>query len=193
MMCNPLTKPHSFNFLHRPSVAISEAFLLSVLSFFLVGMENNSGWAFFYFWLLFTFVTMAGTAISRCLAYSLPSPDMAQSLGPAALLLFILSACYSPQYSQLPTWLRWLAWLSPCAYVYEGTLVSEIAFRDVGNVNGIVYSQKVLGIPRIPFDETSTTLGSVTGLLAFDAYMLIFITIAFEIIGCIILHKSQTW
>ena len=71
--------------------------------------------------------------------------------------------------------------------------MSETAFRGVGNVNGIVYSQKVLGIPRIPFDETSTTLGSVTGLLAFDAYMLFFITIAFEIIGCILLHKSQTW
>ena len=67
------------------------------------------------------------------------------------------------------------------------------AFRDVGNVNGIIYTQKVLGIPRISFDETSTTLGSISGLLAFDAYMLIIITIAFEVIGCILLHKSQKW
>ena len=101
-------------------IAAAEAFFLSVLSFFLVGMSNNGGWGFFYFWLL-----LSGTAVSRCLAYSLPTNDMAQSLGPAALLFFVLSCCYSPQYEQLPSWLRWLAWLSPCAYCYEGIIVAE--------------------------------------------------------------------
>ena len=175
------------------AVAISEAFLLSVLSFFTVGMENNNGWGFFYFWLMFTLVTMSGTAISRILAYSLPSPDMAQTLGPAALLLFILSACYSPQYDQLPVWLRWLAWISPCAYTYEGVLVSETAFRSVGNMSGIAYSEKILGIPRLPFDSAPPGLDSPGGILAFDAYMLVFITVVLEMIGCVILHQSQKW
>ncbi|KAL7552807.1 hypothetical protein ACHAWF_016063 [Thalassiosira exigua] len=116
-------------------VAVGEAFLLCVLSFFAVGMSGNGGWGFFYFWLQFTLVTMSGTAVSRCLAYSLPTPDMAQSLGPAALLLFILSACYSPQYLDLPSWLRWLAWISPCAYCYESVIVTEAERRTVGNVD----------------------------------------------------------
>ena len=175
------------------AVAISEAFLLSVLSFFTVGMENNNGWGFFYFWLMFTLVTMSGTAISRILAYSLPSPDMAQTLGPAALLLFILSACYSPQYDQLPVWLQWLAWISPCAYTYEGVLVSETAFRSVGNMSGIAYSEKILGIPRLPFDSAPPGLDSPGGILSFDAYMLVFITVVLEMIGCVILHQSQKW
>ena len=132
-------------------VAISEAFLLCVLSFSMVGMEGNGGWGFFYFWMMFTLVAMAGTAVARCLAYSLPTTDMAQSLGPAALLLFILSACYSPQYNHLPSWLRWLAWLSPCAYCYEGVLVAETAWRDVGKVSGVVFAETIFGIPRVPF------------------------------------------
>lgn len=160
-----------------------------VLSFFAVGMSNNGGWAFFYFWLQFTLVTMSGTAVSRCLAYSLPTADMAQSLGPAALLLCVLAACYSPQYLDLPGWLRWLAWISPCAYCFEGIIVSETAWRSVGNMNGVLYAQKVFGIPRIPFNSAPSALGSPGSLLAFDAYMLIAITLAFEVLGCILLHQ----
>lgn len=52
-----------------------------VLSFFAVGMSNTGGWGFFYFWLLFSTLTLCGTAVSRVLAYSLPTIDMAQSLG----------------------------------------------------------------------------------------------------------------
>jgi hypothetical protein len=55
------------------SVAACEAFLLCVLSFFAVGMSSNGGWGIFYFWMMFTFLSMSGTAISRCLAYSLPT------------------------------------------------------------------------------------------------------------------------
>ena len=199
-------------------VAICEAFLLCVLSFFAVGMSNNGGWAFFYFFLEFVLISMAGTAVSRCLAYSLPTPDgkfppclesyvccvtllikptclftVAQSLGPAALLLFVMSACYSPTYRELPAWLRWLAWLSPCAYTYEGVIVAETAWRDVGNVNGQEYAQRVFGIPRVPFDAAPPVLSTPGGVIAFDAYMLLFLTIAFELIGCILLHKSQKW
>lgn len=142
---------------------------------------------------MFTLVTMSGTAVSRCLAYSLPTTDMAQSLGPAALLLFILSACYSPQYLDLPSWLRWLAWISPCAYCYEGVIVSETAWRTVGNTNGQVFAQAVLGIPRVAFDAAPSALSNPGGVIAFDVYMLICLTIVLEVIGCCLLHQSQKW
>lgn len=118
---------------------------------------------------------------------------VAQSLGPAALLLFILSACYSPTYEELPEWLRWLAWLSPCAYTYEGVIVTETAWRDVGNINGQSFAQIVFGIPRVPFDTAPSALSTPGGIIAFDAYMLVFLTTVFELVGCILLHKSQSW
>lgn len=36
-------------------------------------------------------------------------------------------------------------------------------------------------------------LGTPSQLIAFDAYMLVFIIVAFEVIGCSLLHLSQKW
>lgn len=113
-----------------------------------------------------------------------------------ALLLFVLSSCYSPTYLDLPSWLRWLAWLSPCAYCYEGIIVSETAFRSVGNYeNGQSFAQEYLGIPRIAFGTPNATpaLSTPGGVLAFDAYMLLCLTLIFDAIACTLLHRSQSW
>lgn len=110
-----------------------------------------------------------------------------------ALLLFVLSCCYSPTYLELPSWLRWLAWISPCAYCYEGIIVSETAFRSVGNVSGQSFAQEYLGIPRVAFGNAPPTLSTPGGVLAFDAYMLLCLTLIFDLIACTLLHKSQNW
>jgi len=132
-------------------VALVEAFLLSVLSFFAVGMNNHRGWGFLYFWLQSSLISLNGTSVARMLAYGLPTESVAQTLGPAFLLLFILATGYSPQYKQLPLWLRWVAWLSPCAYTYEGVIVNEVFERSVGDFSGFYYAQTALGIPRIHY------------------------------------------
>lgn len=161
-------------------VALAEAFFLCVLSFFAVGMNHVEAWQFFYFWLEFSLLTLNGLSISRVLAFSLPANDVAQTLGPAVLLLFILSTGNAPQYLQLPVWLRWLSWISPCAYAYEGVLINEVFGRDVGNQSGIVYAQEQLGIPRIPYTTAASGLSSEGLVMAFDAYMLIIITAFFD-------------
>lgn len=71
------------------SVAMCEAFLLCVLSFFAVGMSG--GWAFVYFWLMFTLLCMSGTAVSRCLAYSLPTNgELTQHYSFVSLMLILI-------------------------------------------------------------------------------------------------------
>ena len=174
-----------------------EAFFHCVLSYFLVGMNGNGGWGFFYFWALFALLTMCGASISRILAYSLPSPDVAQNLGPAVLLLFIMGACFSPQYKDLPSWLRWVAWISPTAYCYEGVIVAEVAGRNVqtesGAMSGSMWAQQNLGIPRIPYSTAPSGLSNEGLIMAFDIYMLIILTVVFEVIGCCMLHHSQKW
>eukprot|EP00978_Attheya_sp_CCMP212_P023184 scaffold70400_cov54-Attheya_sp.AAC.2 len=175
------------------SVALPEAFFLSVCSFFAVGMNSHGAWGFFYFWGMFSLAAQCGTAISRILAYSFSSKDVAQSLGPAVLLLFILGAGYSPQYLQLPSWLRWLAWISPCAYCYEGVMINEMMGRNVGDINGSVWAQDNLGIPRIPYESAPSGMNTEGLLMGFDAYMLVILTIVFDVWGCVLLHHSQKW
>lgn len=158
-----------------------ETFLLSILSYFAVGMSNHDWWSFFYFWAMFALVTLNGSATSRILAYSLPTPDIASSLGSAASLFFVLGAGNSPQYGQLPSWLKWIGWISPCAYCYEGVMVNELLNRTVDSRSGSDFGQQALGIPRIPYEDASiTALSTERQVMAFDAYMLIVLFVFFE-------------
>jgi len=143
-------------------------------------MNNHDGWGFLYFWLLFSLVALNGTAISRILAFSLPTVDVAQTLGPAALLIVILTTGYSPQYLELPTWLRWLSWVSPCAYCYEALIVNEVYHRFVGEISGVVFADRELNIPRIPYMEAPPGMNSEGALMSFDLYILIALTLVFE-------------
>lgn len=136
---------------------------------------------------------MCGTAVSRMLAYSLPTPDMAQNLGPAILLLFVMGACYAPQYLALPIWLRWLGWISPCAYCLEGTIVAEVYGRTVNGIPGSQWAYDNLGLPRVAYASAPAGLATEGAVMAFDAYMLFILTLVFEIAGCCLLHHSQKW
>lgn len=71
--------------------------------------------------------------------------------------------------------------------------MSETAFRNVGNISGQIFAQEALGIPRVPFGEATPALSTPFGLLAFDAYMLLCLTIVLDLIACILLHRSQGW
>ena len=128
--------------------------------------------------------------------------DAAQSLGPAFLMLFILTTGQSPQYRDVPVWLRWLAWISPTAYAYEGSLVNELNGRtvlvtsltgDTEEVVGSVYGEQALGIPRIPYNQAPAALSTESGVIAFDIYMLIVLWVAFEIFGFFLLCFSRRW
>ena len=60
-------------------------------------------------------------------------------------------------------------------------------------MDGQFYAQSFFGIPRVAWAEAPFALSTPGGVFAFDAYMLIILTVVFEIIGCILLHKSQGW
>lgn len=110
-----------------------------------------------------------------------------------SIIAYISAFFFCTEYLELPSWLRWLAWISPCAYCYEGVIVVETGWRSVGHMDGQVFAQVFLGIPRVAFPAAPSTLSTPGGVIAFDAYMLVFLTIVFEIIGCILLHQSQKW
>ena len=149
--------------------------------------------------------------------------DMAQSLGPAGKLYLcmcgsethnnssrtnMLSYCFISTFAfcafklllsnvSRSTILATLACMviALCIF-YEGIIVSETAFRSVGNYeNGQSFAQEYLGIPRIAFGTPNATpaLSTPGGVLAFDAYMLLCLTLIFDAIACTLLHRSQSW
>lgn len=178
-------------------VSFLEATFVSLCSFFCVGMETYGGWGFLYFWLLAICISFNGLAVSRILSFAMPSNDVAAALGPAVLMFFTLTAGFAPQYPDIPIWLRWISWLSPCAYGFEGILINELHMRTVsvdGNtVPGSEFGQEFFSIPRIPYDQASAGLRTPGAVMAFDIYMLITFTILFEILGCCLLHASIKW
>jgi ABC-type multidrug transport system fused ATPase/permease subunit len=122
---------------------------------------------------------------------------MAQSLGPAFLMLFVLTTGQSPQYRDVPGWLRWLSWLSPTAYAYEGAMVNELNGRTVVidgvEVPGSVYGEQALGLPRIPYKQAPGAMSTESGIVSFDIYMLVVLWFFFEIVGFALLSLSRNW
>lgn len=175
-------------------LTIAESTLMALLSFFFVGMNSRGGPGFFYFWLIVFLLELCGTAVARCLSYSMPSTDMATTLGPAINIVFTLSAGFSPQYANLG-WMQFLSWISPIGYGMEGMIVNELHARTIDGTgeNGVDYAQRELGMPRIPYDQALAFMRSPTSLMAFDAIMIAVFWIFFELLGVFLLHASQKW
>ena len=156
-------------------------------------MASYGGSGFVYFWLIALLISFCGLSLSRVLSYALPSNDVAAALGPAVLLLFTMTAGFAPQYPDIPVWLRWISWLSPCAYAFEGIIVNDLRGRSVRDVPGLEFAKEAFSLPRIPFEEAPSGLDTPGNVMAFDAYVIGIFTILFEILGCILLHQSQKW
>lgn len=156
-------------------------------------MASYGGSGFAYFWLISILISFCGLSLSRVLSYALPSNDVAAALGPAVLLLFTMTAGFAPQYPSIPVWLRWISWLSPCAYAFEGIIINDLRGRSVEDADGLDFAQEAFSLPRIPFDQARSGLNTAGGVMAFDAYIIIIFTVLFEILGCVLLHHSQKW
>ena len=158
-------------------------------------MELSGGTGFLYFWLIAIIISFCGLSLSRVLSYALPSNDVASALGPAVLLLFTMTAGFAPSYINIPAWLRWISWLSPCAYAFEGIILNELRSRSIEgtDISGLEYAEEAFSLPRIPFNDAPSGLDTVGGVMAFDIYILLCLTIVFEILGCYLLHASQKW
>jgi len=72
-------------------------------------------------------------------------------------------------------------------------MVNEVRDRTVGNENGSDWAQENLGVPRIPYENAPAGLSTELLVMAFGVYMLVILTVIFEILGCCLLHHSQKW
>ena len=65
--------------------------------------------------------------------------------------------------------------------------MTKTAWRTVGGVDGRQFAQQYFGIPR-PYP-----IATPGGAIALDAGILVVLTAAFEVLGCVLLHQSQKW
>jgi ABC-type multidrug transport system ATPase subunit len=183
--------------MHNAPVSLAEATLIVALSYFLQGANLGAhGGAFFFALLLLCCVGMTGVAVSRVLAHASPLESFASALGQALLLFLSFMACYAPPYLGIPSWMRWISWISPPAYAYEALVINEVNGRNIaleggGSEDGNALAAATFGIPRIPYDEAPPWLGSPTRVMWFDVGMLLVMALACDLLACWALHASR--
>ena len=104
-----------------------------------------------------------------------------------------------PSYLSIPPILRWLSWLTPVAYAFEGLMLNEFSDlqfeSDLIGVSGNTVSPVEIGgnqwlegynIPRSAFSGT-------TGIKVFDIFMVFLFALVYDTLGFHFIEKTRTW
>ncbi|KAJ3075788.1 ATP-binding cassette sub- G member 1 [Podochytrium sp. JEL0797] len=100
--------------------------------YFMAGMANDAGK---YFTLVGIVVLAAfvGFSIGVCCACSFPSLEVALLIMPLILMPMMLFSGFFVNTAQIPAWLRWLKYVSPMKYSFEGAIRSQLSGTSVGD------------------------------------------------------------
>ena len=104
-----------------------------------------------------------------------------------------------PSYLSIPPILRWLSWLTPVSYAFEGLMLNEfydLMFEsDLGGSSGnsavpieIGGNQWLSGynLPRSAFAGT-------TSIKVFDIFMVFLFALIYDTLGFIFIEKTRSW
>ena len=104
-----------------------------------------------------------------------------------------------PSYLSIPPILRWLSWLTPVAYAFEGLMLNEFSDlqfeSDLIGVSGNTVSPVEIGgnqwltgynLPRSAFSGT-------TGIKVFDIFMVFLFALVYDTLGFHFIEKTRTW
>lgn len=166
----PIVERHvNFAFYHAFSEAIAGIvsdipikFLVSVffniILYFLGGLRYEPG-NFFLFY-LFTFITgLTMSAIFRTLAAATKQISQALAFAGIMVLAIVIYTGFTIQRSYMHPWFKWISWINPVAYGYEGILMNE--------VHGVRYQCATLvppyGVDIGPNNFACAVQGAVTG------------------------------
>jgi len=105
--------------------------ILSVISYYMMGLQSNLGLYFAVTYML----AMTSTATAVLFGCSLENEKMASELLSLVFLPQVLFSGFYVSIDLIPVWLRWLQWLSPLTYANRILVVDE--FYDCGDRRGI--------------------------------------------------------
>ncbi|KAL9190425.1 hypothetical protein ACHAXT_007636 [Thalassiosira profunda] len=179
-------------------LSLLEAFLLAIISYFWVGMRSGAG-HFFYFLGMLIALECAGQALGRLLCALYRKQVTANSMSSVIILIFGTVGGFMPSYLSIPPILRWLSWVTPVAYAFEGLMLNEFADLPFesnligGSANGVAPVElggnewlNGYNLPRSDFAGT-------TGLKVFDIFMVFLFALFYDALGFIFIERTRAW
>mmetsp|Transcript_26383 Transcript_26383/g.42760 ORF Transcript_26383/g.42760 Transcript_26383/m.42760 type:complete len:1559 (+) Transcript_26383:78-4754(+) len=170
-------------------LSILEAVIISVIEWFWVGLHGN----FFYYFVVLFALECCGQSLTRFVCSLVPT----QVLGNVCITTF-LAGCgalcgFMPSYTGIPVWFRWINWIVPTSYAFEGLMFNQYRSINVsligsfGSQSGLEYLEHQ-DVPRVPglFPNSDS-------YLIFDCCMLFVFAIVFDLQGLFGMEKGRKW
>lgn len=179
-------------------LSILEATLIASISYWWVGMTPGADHFFFFLGTLIG-LECVGQAFARFLCAVSRTQVSANVASSLCILLFATVGGFMPAYSTISWVLRWLSWITPVAYAFEGMMINQfdgtsffglvIVDKDgtstVGNVDG----RKYLSSQSLPRSQWGTN----TEIKIFDCLMLFVFAIVLDMIAMYFQESSRDW
>lgn len=179
-------------------LSLLEATLLSTISYFWVDMRTGAG-PFFYFLGTLCALECVGQALGRLLTSLFRKQVSANAASSVVILVFGTVGGFMPNYTGLPPILRWISWLTPISYAFEGLMINQFdgySFEDglVGIADNMAKQERtggdvwlsMYGLPRIGF-------GSLQSVKIFNIFILFLFAIFYDYLGQMLLEKNRAW
>jgi hypothetical protein len=179
-------------------LSVLEAVLLSFLSYFWVDMREGGNHFVFFLGTLIG-LEFVGQAFGRLLCAVSRKQVHANSLSSVFILVFGTVASFMPGYDDIPPILRWLSWITPAAYAFEGIMINEFEGRNISavvlpNADGSVDAGNIQGVDWINnFGLPRQAHASPQGIKIFDLLMLFVMSVVFDVLGCYFVENTRDW
>ncbi|KAJ3104802.1 ATP-binding cassette sub- G member 1 [Phlyctochytrium planicorne] len=107
-------------------------FLQITIIYWMVGMEANA-WKFLSLCGIAILASLSGFALGVCLACAFSSLKIALTSSTMILLPLMLFGGLFVNNASIPVWIRWLKYISPIKYSFEGALRSQVSGTRAGD------------------------------------------------------------
>ncbi|KAJ3104803.1 ATP-binding cassette sub- G member 1 [Phlyctochytrium planicorne] len=107
-------------------------FLQITIIYWMAGLEANV-WKYLILWGIAMLSSIAGFAMGVCMACTFSSLPIALIASPMILLPLMLFSGLFVNTANIPVWIRWLKYISPIKYSFEGALRSQVSGTPGGD------------------------------------------------------------
>lgn len=180
-------------------LAILEATLLSSISYSWVDMNTDSGAGpYFYFLGCLIGLEFVGQAFGRLLCALFRKQVSANAMSTIVIIGWGTVAGFMPSYSGITWVLRWLSWLTPVSYSFEGMMLNEFAGRELGSVAvggpSSVQVSPVAGDAWLGnFDIPRVAWGTPGAIMTLNVCMLFLLAVVFDMFGLYYVELTRSW
>lgn len=167
---------------------------------FLVTDMTSGANHFFYFLGCLIGLECVGQSYARLLSALVRKQVTASALSSISILICGTVGGFMPSYSQIPWVLRWLSWVTPVSYAFEGMMINQ--FGGGQSVSGVAFSDEnsvtsdggfdgrgwlsVYELPRAKW-------GTLNEIKIFDLFMLLVFALVYDFIGFYYVEHTKGW